>query len=67
LTFDGVEDAAEKIAAAIETPALERELVGQIAERRNWFSTERFCDSIRDVVAEFAGRPVEAAHRTRTA
>jgi hypothetical protein len=54
-----VEEAAAKIAAAIENPALERELVNQVAERRDWFSTEKFCGSIREIVAEFNGQPVE--------
>lgn len=59
LTFDGVEEAAAKIAAAIENPALERELVNQVAERKDWFSTEKFCGSIREIVAEFNSQPVE--------
>lgn len=53
LTFEGVEEAAEKISRVIEVPALERELVSQVAERRDWFSTERFCESIREIVAQF--------------
>ncbi|MGD0300501.1 MAG: glycosyltransferase family 4 protein [Bryobacteraceae bacterium] len=54
LTFDSVEDAARKIARVIETPALQAELRGQAAERRNWFTAERFCDSVREIVTEFA-------------
>ncbi len=55
LTFEGVQDAARKIAAVIENPALEGELVNQLEARKNWFSTERFCESIREIVGEFAG------------
>jgi glycosyltransferase involved in cell wall biosynthesis len=54
LTFGSVEDAAERIARVIENPALEHELRAQGAERRNWFTTDRFCDSVRETVAQFA-------------
>jgi glycosyltransferase involved in cell wall biosynthesis len=53
LTFDSVEDASERIAQAIENPALKRELRSQAAERRNLFTAERFCDSVREIVAHF--------------
>ena len=43
LTFDAVEDASERIARVIENPALELELRGQAAERRNWFPGMKFC------------------------
>jgi glycosyltransferase involved in cell wall biosynthesis len=54
LTFDSVEDASERIARVIENPALEHELRGQVAERRSWFTAERFCDSVREIVTQFA-------------
>ena len=66
LTFESVEEAAAKIAAVIENPVLQGELIGQVAERRNWFSTERFCDSIREVVAEFTGKNRAATAGSRT-
>jgi|CZKS01.1.fsa_nt_gi glycosyltransferase involved in cell wall biosynthesis len=54
LTFDSVEDASERIARVIENPGLEHELRGQVAERRSWFTAERFCDSVREIVTQFA-------------
>jgi len=67
LTFEGIEDAAAKIATVIENPALEHELVGELRERRDWFSAARFCESIREVVEEFLGRPAPAVARRQTA
>jgi glycosyltransferase involved in cell wall biosynthesis len=55
LTFDSVEDAAERIARVIENQPLERELRGQVAERSNWFTSKSFCDSVRQVTAQLAG------------
>jgi len=54
LTFETVEDACERIVRVIENPALERELRIQMAERKTWFTEKRFCESVREVVAEFA-------------
>jgi glycosyltransferase involved in cell wall biosynthesis len=54
LTFDSVEDAAEKITRVIENRALQNQLRSQVADRRNWFTAERFCDSVREIVTEFA-------------
>jgi glycosyltransferase involved in cell wall biosynthesis len=54
LTFGSVEDAAERIACVIENPLLEQELRGQVAERKSWFTTETFCESVREVVTQFA-------------
>lgn len=54
LTFDAVGDAGERIARVIENPALELELRGQAGARRNWFSADRFCGSVREIVAKFA-------------
>ena len=67
LTFAGVEDAAAKITTVVGNPALERELVGQVAERRDWFSTEKFCESIREVVGEFLGTSARPLARHQTA
>jgi glycosyltransferase involved in cell wall biosynthesis len=67
LTFDGVEEAAQKIARVVEDPALERELVSQVAERRDWFSTERFCQSVREIVAQFAREAAERKTELRPA
>jgi glycosyltransferase involved in cell wall biosynthesis len=55
LTFNGVEDAAEKITRVIESQDLERELRSQVAQRRDLFSSERFCESVREIVARFPG------------
>jgi glycosyltransferase involved in cell wall biosynthesis len=54
LTFETVEDACERIVRVIEDPALERELRGQVAERKSWFTEKRFCESVREVVSQFA-------------
>lgn len=53
LTFDGVEEASGKIANVLENPELERELVNQLAERKEWFTEARFCDSLREIVTQF--------------
>lgn len=63
VTFDSVEDAGEKIARVIENPSLEHELRGQAAERRSWYTAERFCDSVRQIVTEFAGNGTETGER----
>jgi len=60
LTFDSVEDASERITRVIETPALEHELRRQVAERKTWFTEERFCEAVRAVVTEFAQSGVYA-------
>lgn len=60
LTFDSVEDASERIARVIENPALEHELRVQVAERRNWFTADRFCDSVRETVARFAQKSLKS-------
>jgi hypothetical protein len=67
LTFDGVDEAAEKIARVIQDPALERELVSQVAERRDWFSTERFCESVREIAAQFVREAAERKTELRGA
>ena len=63
LTFETVEDASERIVRVIENPTLERELRSQVAERRSWFTETRFCESVREVVRQFAqnGGYVKAA------
>lgn len=52
LTFDGVEDAAERIARVIENPAMEWELRAQVAQRKASFTEKRFCESVREVAWE---------------
>jgi glycosyltransferase involved in cell wall biosynthesis len=64
LTFDTVEDASEKITRAIEDSSLERELRTQVAERRDWFSSERFCESVRRTVMQAVR---DATDRTQVA
>ncbi len=54
LTFETVEDACERIVRVIENQALERELRSQMAERKAWFTEKRFCESVREVVRDFA-------------
>jgi glycosyltransferase involved in cell wall biosynthesis len=54
LTFDSVENAAEKITRVIENRALQNQLRAQMVDRRSWFTAERFCDSVREIVTEFA-------------
>ncbi len=65
LTFDSAEDAARRIALVIENPSLELELRGQMAERRNWFTADRFCDSVREVVAQFVQNGTQEPSRFR--
>jgi glycosyltransferase involved in cell wall biosynthesis len=65
LTFNSVEDAARRIALVIENPTLELELRGQMAQRRNWFTVERFCDSVREVVAQFVQNGTQEPSRDR--
>ena len=54
LTFETVEDACNRIVRVIENASLERELRREAAERKTWFTEERFCESVREVVIEFA-------------
>ncbi|MBZ5609585.1 MAG: glycosyltransferase [Acidobacteriia bacterium] len=61
LAFDGVADAVEKIVRVLEDQALERELRSQVAERRNVFSTDRFCESVHEIVTRFAQDPAARA------
>ena len=61
LTFETADDAAERIASVIENPPLEQELRGQVAERKNWFTTDTFCESVREVVSQFAQKSVKSA------
>jgi glycosyltransferase involved in cell wall biosynthesis len=56
LTFDRIEDAAEKIAHAIEDTGTQDQLRALVATRRDCFSTERFCASIREIIAAFPVR-----------
>jgi glycosyltransferase involved in cell wall biosynthesis len=50
LVFENAADAAEKIARTIRQPALEQQLREQVAARREWFSPQRFCQAIRELV-----------------
>ena len=52
LTFDTHEDAAAKLARAIEDAALEADLRTQVEGRRDYFCAEKYCDSIRQIVRE---------------
>ncbi len=52
LLFSDARDAAGKIAAVVRTPALERELRQALAERRDFWSTEKFIGSMRRIVRE---------------
>jgi glycosyltransferase involved in cell wall biosynthesis len=61
LTFGSVDDAAERITRVIENPVLEQELRDQVAERKNWFTTETFCESVREVVTQFAQKSAKSA------
>jgi hypothetical protein len=56
-----VDDAAERITRVIENPVLEQELRDQVAERKNWFTTETFCESVREVVTQFAQKSAKSA------
>ncbi len=60
LTFGSVEEAAQRIARVIENPALEQELRDQMVERRDWFAVDRFCDSVRQAVTQFAQKSVKS-------
>lgn len=59
LTFDGVEDAAGRIARVLESQELECELRSQVAERKGWFAPDTFCKSVREIVAGFASDQAE--------
>ena len=61
LTFDGVKDAVGKIVRVIEDQDLERQLQGQVAKRRDWFSTNKFCESIHEIITRFARDPTWSA------
>ncbi len=53
LTFRDAAEGAEKLAAVILNPERERELKSFVDSRRDCFSTERFCDGLREVVRNF--------------
>jgi glycosyltransferase involved in cell wall biosynthesis len=55
LTFDDVSDAAEKITQVLRSPVRERELRAHVASRRDVFTTERFCGTLREIVGSFSG------------
>jgi len=53
LTFENAIESAEKLAAVMRDPVRERELRHFVDSRRDCFSTERFCDGLREVVRNF--------------
>jgi glycosyltransferase involved in cell wall biosynthesis len=53
LTFEDAAEGAEKLAAAILDPVRERELRFFIYSLRNCFSTERFCEMLKQIVVNF--------------
>jgi hypothetical protein len=53
LTFENDDDAIHKIVSALESPALQAALVGHLRQRSCELSTERFQESVRNLVAEF--------------
>ncbi len=53
LLFRGVREAADAIEAVLRDPAREGELRAQLAARRELFSTEAFCASVRAIVDRF--------------
>jgi glycosyltransferase involved in cell wall biosynthesis len=53
LTFSDAAEGAEKLADAVNDPLRERELRTFVDSRRDCFSTERFCDGLREVVRNF--------------
>lgn len=53
LTFDAVADAVEKIAAVVTDRSLECRLRQEAAARAGLFTVDRFCESIRALVAGF--------------
>ena len=55
LAFNTVAEAADKIAQAVGDEATGRELLALVRSRHDSFSTERFCNSLREIVAEFEG------------
>jgi glycosyltransferase involved in cell wall biosynthesis len=61
LTFETVEDAASKICRVLKEEALRRELRAHVAAQRDRFSAERFCESLRGIVEEFAAGDAAAA------
>ena len=54
LRFQTVQDAAEKIATVMAYPVLEEELHQFVVARRDHFSTENFCEGLRNLVGAFA-------------
>ena len=53
LLFTDVGDAADKIEQVLRDPAREAELRAYLRERRDAFSTEAFCGTIRDLIDRF--------------
>jgi glycosyltransferase involved in cell wall biosynthesis len=51
LVFDEVEDAAAKIRRMLADRAVEDQLRAHVAQQRQRFTAERFCESLREIVA----------------
>lgn len=52
--FNNPGEAVEKIARVLSEPVLENRLRAHVAKQRELFGVERFCESIRAIVADFA-------------
>lgn len=52
--FDDGREAAEKIARVLSSAPLEAELRARMVARRHLFTTEAFCDAVRQIVDRFA-------------
>ena len=50
LTFDGTEDAAEKVAAVLSNDTLQHQLLSQLGHSRESFSTDAFCRNMQQAV-----------------
>jgi len=62
LLFDNPEDAVEKICRVLRDEGLRKELRAHIAVQREVFGAERFCESLRTVVNDFATLPLADHH-----
>lgn len=56
LTYDGDEEAVEKITTVLGEPGLQRGLLEHLADCAGRFGAARFIGEIRSIVGEFAGR-----------
>lgn len=58
LMFDTPEEAAAKICAVLEDPGLEASLQAHVESRREVYSAEKFCRSLREIVQEFEAETI---------